>query len=52
MSNKSNSEQNWLSSTKIKSLLKISACELMHRRVSGELEFKKVGNAYLYKWHK
>lgn len=49
MPNNSNSEQNWLSSTKIKSLLKISGCELMHRRESGELEFKKVGNAYLYK---
>ncbi|MFT6528595.1 MAG: hypothetical protein ACJAZB_000227 [Psychrosphaera sp.] len=39
---------NWLSSTEIKKILRITGCELMHRRVKGELEFKKVGNAYFY----
>ena len=28
--------------------MKISGCELMHRRESGVLEFKKVGNAFYY----
>ena len=44
-----NNIDNWLSSKKIKSELKISSCKLMHLRESGKLEFKKVGNAYFYK---
>jgi len=39
----------WLSSQEIKTELKITGCELMHLREEGELEFKKVGNAYFYK---
>ncbi|PQJ53134.1 hypothetical protein BTO11_05295 [Psychrosphaera saromensis] len=39
---------NWLSSTEIKKILRITGGELMHRRVKGELKFKKVGNAYFY----
>jgi hypothetical protein len=41
--------ENWLSSKEIKAQMKISGCELMHLREAGELEFKKVGNGYLYK---
>lgn len=40
---------NWFSSKEIKAELKITGCELMHLREEGELEFKKVGNAYFYK---
>lgn len=43
------STDSWLTSKEIKRELKISSCELMHRRVSNELIFKKVGNAYFYK---
>lgn len=42
------SEPKWLTSTEVRQLLKISGCELMHRREHGEFIFKKVGNAYLY----
>lgn len=28
--------------------LKVSSCELMHMRVSGNLKFIKKGNAYFY----
>ncbi len=45
---KSNKDETWLSSAEIKKQLKISGCELMHMRISGELTFKKQGNAYLY----
>jgi hypothetical protein len=39
----------WFSSKETKTALKVSGCELMHLREKGELEFKKVGNAYFYK---
>ncbi len=39
----------WLSSKEAMTLLEISSCELMHKRVSGELIFKKIGNAYFYR---
>jgi hypothetical protein len=42
-------ESEWLTSKEIKIQLNVSGCELMHRREKGELEFKKVGNAYFYK---
>ena len=45
---KSNEEQ-WFKSAEIRKLLKLSTCELAHKRDAGELEFKKNGNAYLYK---
>lgn len=38
----------WLSSKETQQRLKISGCELMHRRESGKLAFKKQGNAYCY----
>jgi len=41
--------KDWLNSKDIKKQLKLSGCELMHLREKGELEFKKVGNAYFYK---
>ena len=39
----------WFSSKVARTHFKISGCKLMHRREKGELEFKKVGNAYFYK---
>lgn len=41
-------DKKWLSSKETKSLLKISDCKLMHLRLEGKLEFKKVGKAFLY----
>ena len=38
----------WLTSKETQKQLKISGCELMHRRLAGKLKFKKVGNAYFY----
>jgi hypothetical protein len=38
----------WLTSKETKSLLKISDCKLMHLRLEGKIEFKKVGKAFLY----
>ena len=46
----SNQEQQgkWLSSKEAIKHLKITACELMHRRESRELKFEKRGRAYFY----
>lgn len=41
--------KDWLSSKDIKKQLKLSGCELMHLRERGELEYKRVGNAFFYK---
>jgi len=38
----------WFSSKETMKLLKISDCELMHRRERGELKFEKRGRAYFY----
>ncbi len=38
----------WLSSTEMKKQFKISSCELMHRRVRGDFQIEKRGNAYFY----
>ena len=38
----------WLSSKETMARLGITGCELMHKRESGELTFKKLGNSYLY----
>ena len=38
----------WLSSKEAMKKLKISGCELMHRRERGELKFEKRGRAYFY----
>ena len=37
-----------LTSTETKKLLAISSCELMHKRLAGELKFTKKGNSYHY----
>jgi hypothetical protein len=41
--------EGWYSSKEAKSILKISDCELMHRREAGKLIFVKKGNAFFYK---
>jgi len=41
----------WLSSKEVMKHLKISACELMHRRERGLLKFEKRGRAYFYYIH-
>lgn len=41
-------KKHWLTSNETRKLMRISGCELMHRRERGELEFKKVGNAFYY----
>lgn len=38
----------WLTSKDTMKHLGISGCALMHKRESGELTFKKLGNSYLY----
>ena len=38
----------WLSSKGAMAHLKITGCELMHRRERGELKFEKRGRAYFY----
>ncbi|CAM3512462.1 hypothetical protein [Shewanella pealeana] len=38
----------WLTSQEAMKHFGVSGCELMHKRESGELTFKKQGNAYLY----
>jgi hypothetical protein len=41
-------QKKWLSSKVAQKSAKIKSCDLMHYRVQGKLEFKKLGNAYLY----
>lgn len=48
-SEKSKKKFEWLTSAEVKKILRISDCELMHRRERGELVFQKKGNAYFYK---
>jgi len=43
------SRSNWVRSAEARKTLKLSTCDLAHKRDSGEIESKKVGNAYLYK---
>ncbi|MCO7189510.1 MULTISPECIES: hypothetical protein [unclassified Pseudoalteromonas] len=38
----------WLTSKQTQKHLKVSGCELMHRRERGELKFEKRGRAYYY----
>lgn len=42
------SNKKWYTSKETKSLLKISDCKLMHLRLEGKIEFKKVGRAFFY----
>jgi hypothetical protein len=39
----------WVRSAEARKALKLSTCDLAHKRDSGGIESKKVGNAYLYK---
>jgi DNA phosphorothioation-associated putative methyltransferase len=39
----------WVRSADVRKALRLSTCELAHKRESGEIESKKVGNAYYYK---
>ena len=41
-------DKNWLTSKETKSLLKISDSKLMHLRLEGKIEFKKVGRSFFY----
>lgn len=38
----------WLTSNEAKHILKISDCHLMHLRLTGKLEFRKVRRRYFY----
>lgn len=42
-------EFDWLRSDDVRKRLKLTTCELAHMREAGELQFKKQGNAYLYR---
>jgi hypothetical protein len=39
----------WVRSADVRKALKLSTCDLAHKRDSGEIEAKKVGNTYYYK---
>lgn len=39
----------WVRSDEVRRQLKLSTCDLAHAREAGEIEYKKVGNAFLYK---
>jgi len=41
--------ERWVRSDEARKYLKLSTCDLAHARESGEIEFKKVGNAFLYR---
>ena len=38
----------WLKSKEVMKTLKIRACDVMHLREAGKINFIKQGNAYLY----
>jgi hypothetical protein len=38
----------WLKSKEVMKTLKIRACDVMHLREAGKLNFTKQGNAFLY----
>ncbi len=42
-------EESWVRSKEAMKLLKISSCDLCHLREQGKIEFKKQGNAYMYR---
>ena len=44
-----NKTNEWLTSKEAMKALKISACDLKHKRESGLLKFTKKGNAYYYR---
>jgi hypothetical protein len=41
-------EEEWLTSKETKTSLKISSCDLMHLRESGQLRFRKIRSAFFY----
>jgi hypothetical protein len=41
-------DKNWITSKEAKTKLKISDCQLMHLRIEGKIESKKVGRAFFY----
>lgn len=41
-------DETWLTSKEAKAMLKVSDCHLMHMRLSGELQFRKLGNRFMY----
>ncbi len=41
--------ERWIRSDEARKQLKLSTCGLAHARESGEIDFKKVGNAFLYR---
>jgi hypothetical protein len=41
--------ERWVRSGEARKQLKVSTCDLAHMREAGAIEFKKVGNAYLYR---
>jgi hypothetical protein len=43
------STDQWVRSAEVRKALRLSTCDLAHKRESGEIESKKVGNAYYYK---
>lgn len=44
----SEKQVNWVSSTAMAQILKVSSCDLSHLRHAGKLRFAKIGNAYFY----
>lgn len=42
-------DSSWVRSKDAMKLLKVSSCDLCHLREQGKIEFKKQGNAYLYR---
>lgn len=42
------SSTKYYTSKEAKKILKISDCKLAHLRVDGKLEFKKIGNRFMY----
>lgn len=41
-------EKEYMPTKEVKATLKISGCDVMHLRESGQIEFVKQGNAFLY----
>ncbi len=46
---KDSNNEKWLSSKEAMSEGEIQACDLMHFRTAGKLQFEKKGNAFFYK---
>lgn len=46
---KDSDKKDWLSSKEVMKEAKIQACDLMHYRTAGKLQYEKRGNAFYYK---